>query len=77
MRGQMGASPAKVVLDSATAAVHLCLPCKAAEPGSAMPLLCATPCQQEERNACLAAATRADALLSKLGQHALLTRGVD
>ncbi|PRW33287.1 hypothetical protein C2E21_7824 [Chlorella sorokiniana] len=32
---------------------------------------------QEERNACLAAATRADALLSKLGQHALITRGVD
>ena len=32
---------------------------------------------QEERNVCLAAATRADALLVKLGQHALLTRGVD
>lgn len=31
---------------------------------------------QEERNAALAAATRADALLVKLGQHALLTRGV-
>ncbi len=26
---------------------------------------------QEERNACLAAATRADALLMKLGSHAL------
>lgn len=30
---------------------------------------------QEERNTCLAAATRADALLVRLGQHAMLTRG--
>ena len=34
-------------------------------------------CAQDERNACLAAATRADALLARLGQHAMLTRGVD
>lgn len=32
---------------------------------------------QEERNTCLAAATRADQLLVRLGQHALATRGVD
>lgn len=30
---------------------------------------------QAERNTCLAAATRADALLVRLGQHAMLTRG--
>lgn len=30
---------------------------------------------QDERNACLAAATRADQLLVRLGQHAMLTRG--
>ena len=57
--------------------VQLRLLCKAVETGSTVPLRCPTPRQQEERNACLAAATRADALLSKLGQHALLTRGVD
>lgn len=32
---------------------------------------------QEERDACLQAATRADQLLAKLGMHALLTRGVE
>lgn len=32
---------------------------------------------QGERDACLAAATRADALLVKLGQHAVATRGAD
>ncbi|PSC69234.1 hypothetical protein C2E20_7279 [Micractinium conductrix] len=32
---------------------------------------------QEERNACLQAAARADALLVRLGQHALVTRGGD
>lgn len=32
---------------------------------------------QAERNTCLAAATRADALLVRLGQHAMLTRGMD
>lgn len=32
---------------------------------------------QEERNTCLAAATRADKLLVRLGHHALATRGID
>jgi hypothetical protein len=32
---------------------------------------------QQERSACLAAATRADALLGKMGQRALATREAD
>lgn len=45
--------------------------------GRLTPPVCTSTCLQEERNVCLAAATRADALLAKLGQHAMLTRGVD